>query len=349
MTNTLISAVIVLFPLLMLVWKTKIAPRGQFFEYGFSVAQTKSIKGLCAVFILLSHVCAYLAPVFPSLLLFKYMGAIMVGGFFFVSGYGLQFGLMYKENYLKGFFRKRMLPLAVPYYIINAFYIVTNHMNTREIIISLFGYNLWFMMAIAIFYIGFFLCGKIFGAKRAPLAMTVFTLCYIVVLHRLYFGFWWFNSCFAFAAGMWICAFKAPLVNFFKRRWLLKTLAVILIFGLSHAYYCRHFLEENIPMLIISIISTVSFAALLPLLSMKISLNNPILSFCGEHSLELYLTHALWIRWLRFGFWYNLSPKIFDSDAVYLLGIIAGTVVMSYIVHIISGLIITKLRGTPPS
>lgn len=58
-----------------------------------------------------------------------------------------------------------MLSLAVPYYIINFFYIVTNHMDIKTILASLFGYYLWFMMAIAIFYTGFF-CVISFSAKN---------------------------------------------------------------------------------------------------------------------------------------------------------------------------------------
>lgn len=340
MVRFAVSAAIVAFSVFMLVWRTSFAGRGTFFDNYFSVEQTRSIKGMCAVFILLSHVCTYLADTFHALLLFKYAGAIMVGGFFFASGYGLQYGVMNKDNYLKGFFSKKMLSLAVPYYIINFFYIVTNNMDIKSIIVSLFGYNLWFMMAIAIFYTGFFLCNKLFGRKWAPAAVTVFVICYIIVMNRLNFGFWWYNSCLAFAAGIWICQMKGQFTEFFQKRWGIKTLILAAVFVVSYVYYCRYNHDGNIATLVISIINTTAFAVMLPVISMKVQLKNPVLHFCGGLSLELYLTHALWIRWLRFGFWYNLAPSLFNKDIVYFFGIIAGTVVMSVIVHTVSRLIL---------
>ena len=345
MIRIAVSAAIVIFVVFMLVWRTRIAANGRFFDNYFSVDQTRSIKGMCAVFILLSQVCMYLADTFPSLFLFKYVGAIMVAGFFFASGYGLQYGVMNKENYLKGFFSKKMLSLAVPYYIINFFYIVTNHMDIKTILASLFGYYLWFMMAIAIFYTGFFLCNKLFGKKWACVAMTVFVLCYIVVMNRLHFGFWWYNSCLAFAAGIWICQMKDSFTAFFKKHWGIKTLILTAVFAASYIYYCRHNHDETLLTLVISLINTTTFAVMLSVLSMKIQIKNPILYFCGGLSLELYLTHALWITWLRNGFWHNLAPSLLDKDAVYFFAILAGTVIMSVAVHIVSGFMLKAVRG----
>ncbi|MGN0107517.1 MAG: acyltransferase family protein, partial [Hominilimicola sp.] len=252
MVRIAVSAAVVLFVAFMLSWRTKIARKGKFFDNYFSVDQTHSIKGMCAVFILLSHVCMYLAETFPSLFLFKYVGAIMVAGFFLVSGYGLQYGVMNKDNYLKGFFSKKMMSLAVPYYIINFFYITTNHMDLRSIILSLFGYNLWFMMAIVIFYTGFFLCNKIFGKKWASTAMTLFVIGYIIVMNRLHFGFWWYNSSLAFAAGIWICKLKESFTAFFAKKWGVKTLILIAVFAASYAWYCMYNHRETLLMLVVS-------------------------------------------------------------------------------------------------
>ena len=345
MIRITVSAAIVIFVVFMLAWRTRIATKDRFFDNYFSVDQTRSIKGVCAVFILLSHVCTYLADTFHALFLFKYAGAIMVAGFFLVSGYGLQYGVMNKENYLKGFFSKKMLSLAVPYYIINFFYIVTNHMDIKTILASLFGYYLWFMMAIAIFYTGFFLCNKLFGKKWSCVAMTVFVLCYIVVMNRLHFGFWWYNSCLAFAAGIWICQMKDSFTAFFKKHWGIKTLILIAVFAISYAWYCHYNHQETLLMLVVSLINTTTFAVLIPVFSIKVQLKNPILYFCGGLSLELYLTHALWITWLRNGFWYSLAPSLLNKDAVYFFAILAGTVIMSVVVHTVSGFILSAVHG----
>ncbi len=347
MAQAAVSAAIAVFSLFMLLWRIKISPNGQFYDDYFSIDQTRSIKGMCAVFILFSHVCTYLGDVFKSLYIFKYVGAIMVAGFFFVSGYGLQYGVMNKKDYLSGFFKKRILSLAVPYYIINIFYIVTNNMDMRSALISLTGYNLWFVMAIAIFYIGFYICAKLFVPKRLCAAMTVFVLAYMAVMNRLGFGFWWYNSCLAFPAGMWLCRYKDRFRDFFSRHYAVKMFLMLLVFAASYAYYCIHANDRTLALFLMSVLSTTLFAVILALLSMKVRIKNPILHFCGGMSLELYLTHALWISWLRMGFWYNLAPKLLDKDAVYFAAIIAGTVIMSFLVHTASGYILKLLRYKP--
>ncbi|MCH5210591.1 MAG: acyltransferase family protein [Oscillospiraceae bacterium] len=347
MVTTAISAAIIVFTLLILVCGVRFAKKREFFEDYFSVSQTQSIKGMCALLILLSHICMYLADTYFTLYAFKYMGAIMVAGFFFVSGYGLQYGLMNKNDYLKGFFSKRMLSIAVPFYIINIFYIVTNNMDFQNILISLTGFNLWFVMAIAIFYIGFYICGKLFVSNRQPIAMTVFVVLYIIIMNLCGLGLWWTNSCLAFAAGIWVCYGKDAFTRFFQKQYFLKTLIMFIIFALSYVYYSHHNNDRTLPVFIITVINTTSFALLLMVLSMKIQLGNMVLRFLGKMSLELYLTHALWITWLRMGFWYNLAPTHLDKDEVYLVCIIAGTVVMSVLVHTVSGLILNILLRKP--
>lgn len=342
----IISAVVVTFAVFMLVWNIRFAGKGQFFDNYFSVSETRSIKGLCAVFILLSHMCTYLADYFPAFFLFKYTGAMMVGGFFFVSGYGLQYGVMHKENYLKGFFRKRLLTIAVPYYIVNAFYIVTNQMAYNDIIKSLFGFNLWYVMAIGIFYIGFYLCNKIFPNRYAPYAMTAFIFGYIAVMLYLGFGYWWFNSCLAFTAGIWLCVMFNRFTAFFQRKWALKLGVVFAVFALTYVYYRSHANDRTLICLAVTLVNTTSFAVMLAVLAMKIQIDNPILRFCGNLSFELYLTHALWIAWLSVGTIHSLTGTLFDNKLMYLMGITAGTVVMSLAVHTVSGFITGNRRKT---
>lgn len=343
-TKITVSAIVIIFAVFMLAWKMRFAGRGKFFDNYFSVDETRAIKGMCAVFILFSHICTYLADYFPAFFLFKYAGAIMVGGFFFVSGYGLQYGVMNKENYLKGFFKKRLLTIAVPYYIINAFYIVTNQWAYDAIIRSLFGFYLWYVMAITIFYIGFYLCNRLLKPQYSPIAMTVFILLYIAVMLKLNFGYWWFNSCLAFAAGIWICRLFKSFTEFFKRLWHLKLVIIAAVFAVTYYYYCHHANDTTLICLLITLVNTTAFAVMLAALAMKVQINNPILRICGDLSLELYLTHALWITWLRDGTIHSATGTLFDNNIMYLIGIVAGTLIMSLAVHTVSGLILGNRR-----
>lgn len=343
-TTITVSAIVIIFAVFMLAWRIRFAGRGNFFNNYFSIDETRAIKGMCAVFILFSHICTYLADYFPSFFLFKYAGAIMVGGFFFISGYGLQYGVMNRENYLRGFFKKRLLTIAVPYYIINAFYIVTNEMERDAIIRSLFGFYLWYVMAITIFYIGFYLCNKLFKPKNSPIAMTVFILLYIIIMLKLNFGYWWFNSCLAFAAGIWFCRLFKGFTAFFKKQWHLKLILCAAVFAVTYYYYCHHANDTTLICLLVTLVNTTVFSVMLAVLAMKIQINNPILRICGDLSLELYLTHALWITWLRVGTIHSATGTLFDNNVMYLIGIVAGTFTMSLAVHTVSGVILGNRR-----
>lgn len=342
--NKIVSITILLFFLFCVFFKIRFSKKGEFFENYMSVETTRAIKGICAVLILLSHLCTYLADYFTSLFLFKFIGAMAVGGFFFVSGYGLQYGIMNKENYLKGFLKKRILGIAVPYYIINIFYIVTNNMPYPDIIKSLFGFYMWYIMAITIFYIGFYLCNKLFPRKYAPLAMTVFILLYIAVMLKLDFGYWWFNSCLTFAAGMWICVFYKQFTEYFHKKWWLKLTVLLVLWVLAYSYYRVHINDRTLICLVVTLAGTTLFSLLLAVAVMKIQLKSPLLRICGDLSLELYLTHALWIAWLRNGTLYNMTGTFFDNNLTYLIGIIVGTFIMSVAVYKVSGFITGNRR-----
>ena len=345
MINTVVSAAIIVFSLFILLWRIKPAERGKLFNNYFSVARTRSIKGMGAIFILFSHICSYLGDTFRALLIFKNAGGLMVAGVLFVSGYGLQYGVMNKKGYLKSFFRKRMPSILVPYYIVNLFYINTNHPPVREIILSYFGWNtsLWYVTAILILYICFFLCAKLFAARRLPFVMAVCVVIYMIVMNRLGFGSWWYKSCPSFAVGMWLCAHKNRFRRFFSRGYPLKALCVIMATVLSYGCCCIWNDDTKLAQIIISAVGTTMFSVMLAVISMKIKIKNPIINFFGNMSLEIYLTHGLWIAWLKMGVWHDLAPEIFDNDALFFAGILVGTLIMSFLVHIISGFILKLL------
>lgn len=347
--NSIVSLLLLAFVIFMIAWKVRFANKGEFFENYLSVDETGSIKGMCAVFVLLSHLCTYFADDFNAFFLFKYVGAIMVGGFFFVSGYGLEYSMLNKKDYLKGFFIKRFLPLLLTYYVINVFYIYASHMDKVAIIKSLFGYNpnLWFVMAIGIFYISFYLCNKLFKGIASVVAMMVFIVGYILVMRLKGFGDWWYNSCMAFALGIWWCYCKDKITEFFHKKYILKLMAVAVIFALTYVLYCRHMNDQTLASLAVGLVNTTVFTVLLAVLAMKVQIGNSVLSVCGQLSFELYLTHALLIHWLRNGFWHNVTGTFFDNQLTYLVGVVVGTLVFSMIVHIICRNVAGAIKEIP--
>ena len=87
-----------------------------------SLKQTKMLQGIAALGIALHHMgqktCA---PWHPSMYtvhgldVFVPIGYMLVGLFLFCSGLGLYRSLKSKPDYLKGFFRRRILPIIIAY------------------------------------------------------------------------------------------------------------------------------------------------------------------------------------------------------------------------------------------
>lgn len=67
---------------------------------------------------------------------------------------------------------------------------------------------------------------------------------------------------------------------------------------------------------------------------MKFTIGNPILSFLGTNSLEMYLVQGLFIRGLR------SSIVYIENDALWALITIVGSVVLGFVLHYFSKLLL---------
>ena len=333
--------------LLILVFSTSVAPKNELYDDHFSVSQTRALKGLFAICIVFHHLSSYLGDTFTSLAVFKYVGFFLVGGFFFISGYGLTYGALNKPGYMKGFLRRRFLPVFFTYTVIDLCYWASNYicgtLTLEHIIKSFFGLNsnLWFASVILWLYIAYYLCFRLFGNRGGLVAMTVCVAIYIAVLFSLYrfggnliFGFWWYNSIPCFALGMWYSAYREKVNAFIRRRSrLLIPLAPMLTAALFAVSVIRPEDSARLYVLASQILCALAFSASTVILSMKLRLGGSLLSVCGDLSLELYLFHAVFIFFWRsnlsiFGF--NVFIK---SDDLFFAAVILWTFVASYAVH----------------
>ena len=107
--------------------------------------------------------------------------------------------------------------------------------------------------------------------------------------------------------------------------------------------------ESTLPLLLTEIVCSASFSIFIILLSMKMQFGNSLINVCGKLSLELYLSHALFIFFLRsnmniFGYTVYVS-----NNMLYLVAILAGTFVFSYAVHFISGILLKPFKKVKSS
>ena len=235
----------------------KFAPKNDFFDNSFSVDQTRALKGLFAIVVMFHHLYGYLVPTFLSIKYFKDVGHLMVGGFFLISGYGLMYGVKNKAGYLKGFFRKRILAIIIPYYVIDIFYIAMRYARSTDmaafktfVIESLFGMQLWFVPVMVLLYLLFRL-SFIGHEKRnckliSPIILTSVTLIFVIgFTHTQHMGFNvlygsnWNDTALCFVVGMWYCILKDKITAFLKKYYYVITAIALVAFAVTFIGVCR--------------------------------------------------------------------------------------------------------------
>ena len=169
---------------------------------------------------------------------YYYYGTLAVAFFFFCSGFGLLKRWMTDKDYLKGFMKRRIFTVLVPFFICNYIYltdaIIENiqtgkSFDTLEVICSFFGIflinnQMWFAVEIMLLYVLFRI---VFSRIKKPmtgiLIMTGVSLLMILigllaghsdsaVMSYWFKGEWWYNTILMFPLGM-LYAYKEERVN----------------------------------------------------------------------------------------------------------------------------------------
>ena len=108
-----------IFLIIIICFKMEFREEGKFFN-PLNFQQTKNMKGILSILVFLTHLDGLklkkTSYYFFSRLTYGY---ILVGFFFFYSGYGLMKQYLTKKNYLKGFLRKRLIKILIPFYLVN--------------------------------------------------------------------------------------------------------------------------------------------------------------------------------------------------------------------------------------
>ncbi len=115
MYDILLTALIPLLLLFVALWQGKKSKDDKFF---FSKNYTNTLKGLCAVTVILVHVPSQYQNVLQDAI--GSFAFIAVTLFFFISAYGMQFSAEKKQEYLKHFWKNRLTSLLIPCVIIKA-------------------------------------------------------------------------------------------------------------------------------------------------------------------------------------------------------------------------------------
>ena len=325
----------------LLCFGAKLCPRGEWNEEYTSREQTKMLCGIMMLGVVFHHLgqktCApwISASLIHGLDFFINLGYLFVSVFLFCSGLGLYRSLHSKPDYLKGFFRRRILPVIIAFYLSEFIYtavrlLMGQRMNTVEILGYLSGLCMsntysWYVIVIPFFYLAFWAAFRFCRREGVAIFLVfLFTLVYTVfgslIDHQNVWwmrGEWWYNSILLFPLGLLFGRFEKPVTRFFRKGywfWLLLTFAgVILLFMQSEwlnnhvwGYYGEYGDRLKVQHRLMSAggqwLVCLVFVTFCFLLMMKVKLGNKALAWLSAMSLEFYLMHGLFVEMFGFNF-----------------------------------------------
>lgn len=305
--------------LAIILYKAKIGKNinNSFFEK----EQSKVIKGICCIIVFLVHVPKEHGNAIQDAI--GSFGYICVTIFFLLSAYGLKYSINNKKDYLKHFFRNRIISIYIPFVIANTLWQLLGFEDGIDIwaIIGIDSFS--FIGELIIFYLLFYIIYKNIDNKKADFIMIGATLVISIVSYVFQIG--WFVECLGFAYGIIFYNLEERINNYFKKSYLKKVLSLCIISLILGTVYIR---LKNIIILnyIFKILLGISIVGFLIYLFKKVKLNNKILTFLGNISFEIYLLHEIIMK-ILIGL--NISSGCYIVTSLLLTIILAC--IMNYI------------------
>lgn len=300
---------------------------GNFTLNSFNVVAIEPLKGLLALMVMFCHIVPDVDfGIFKEL---GNYGAVAVGMFFFISGYGLLKSLLSKDDYLQHFLSKRFSKLLPPILIVTLCFVplkmVWQGENFTQIVSSLAdGKTLtpaaWYVYVIILYYLVFYILFKVIKRKSyALVVMTLFIIAYIIAVVKLGWGACWYMSSHCFPLGMIYCYYEESIKKLYigKACLLVHTVAMLVLCYSGVGSYLGwpawgSLIYYLIPLLVMPLMYTMSFGA------------SPFLRFTGKISYEIYILHGVFIY---------IGKDIFPHDIIFVLFVITGSYIVSYGLH----------------
>lgn len=293
--------------------------------------------------------------------LFNDAGFLLVSVFFFWSGYGLYKSAVTKERYLSGFIKKRVFPIWFPYVLVCFLFTFVRLYIMNEKMVPLYkftnftgitiGYYFgWYVQAIIIFYLVFYMAFKFGTYEFDKIAIVwagviLWIIAGLCIDHNIWFlrGEWWYNSTILFPIGITFARFDEKIIEKLKSKYVLYTaLSFVFIFVFFFVYeimagmfgfYGEYAGVGTVIKIIWRILTVtpqmlcgISFVLFIIMLSLKIRFGNKALKFLGNHTLEVYLTHAFFLEPLAVRYNYVRDSVFYGRPWLLLLVTLVFTV-----------------------
>ena len=328
-------------------------------KLNFLMEKRNAIYGVCALWIILFHVFRRISmPYIPVFTDGIAIGMLSVDVFFFLSGTSLALAAekhRYMESHWKGYLKRRLERIMIPYLIVGVPYYLWNcifevHGSAGKKILVFFA-NLssasywlrgtqttWYVYAIVLFYclFPFLFCFIKKGSRAAQIALLAGTIglaiisAYIPVLNNSV-NVW--SRLPVFIMGIWAANELREKQYKLSKASRIACLALILLIGavISKNELSPTFTLPIVYRNLLQLPLTLSLMALLSVHPMKTKPH--VLEWLGGLSLELYLVHVTLLHPLKYygiidavGYWLYLILPPLSALIAWVVGKIEKTV-----------------------
>lgn len=308
-----------------------------------SVQQTNAIKGIFIWLVFLGHILPYMTKAQPfdmfidkaASMFVAYFKQLVVVPFLFYSGYGVMNSIKNKgTGYVNSIPKKRVLNTMVNFSVAVSIFICMNlilgiPMELKQAMLSYLswesvGNSNWYIFTICICYLTSYISHKLFGYTGRSLISNFCILSAFILIISRFKGSWWYDTCFAYAAGCAFCYYKDRIEAAISRKYYIYGAAVAAAFAISYI------LQAKIPSLapLSMNICSMFFAMSIVILSMKFELKSRVLEWSGKNLFPLYIYQRL--PMILFA---TISGGSLLGDLKYLYVIICAVVTIA-IVHL---------------
>lgn len=301
---------------------------------GLSYGNIMPLRGIMALEIMFGHFAGHVNDPTPVLINDR-IGVLIVGMFFFLSGWGLWESKEHKKNYMESFLNRHfvhiMLPVCILYVVRMIEMWIREQPSVREYIREIAGreiirYVNWFVWEIIVLYLVFYLLYKYMSHQKANVVLGCMILVFIVVGSYYEIGSRWYGSTLCFLMGLIFSQNKERIFPWIQKRYLSMLAITTILLGTTVLLFVSSGETKRVLSTIAICMSAVFFVLFLVMLLMIIRIGNKCTVFWGKISYEIFVIHATIQSFYKAGIY-------IENDAIYGGAVIATTILVAWIAY----------------
>lgn len=282
-------------------------PEGQSYMTDYmSPEKTSAIKGLFIFIVFFQHFNSYVDYSLPIdkayLKYFNMIGQCMVTLFLFYSGYGVMESIKKKQmSYVRRIPVGRVLGTLLPFDTAVVIFALISlatggNITLKQFLLSLVawdsvGNSNWYILAILASYALTYIAFMIFRDKGkyypAAALLTVLTVLYVFALSHAKDSYW-YDTVILYACGVWYSLLREKIEKIIN-----KNIFVWLAFFVVSCVLALYFMKNRSQSFIHLELCMILFASSVVLFTMRVSLNNAVLRWCGKNLFGLYILQRI--------------------------------------------------------